>query len=45
MSGKEGVWIVSNTDWPGCWLYVDEITGYQLLDDRDLERWILIEQG
>jgi hypothetical protein len=31
------------TEWPGWWLAVDDLTGYQLLEDTDIQRWVLSE--
>lgn len=33
---------IRKTDWPGYWLYLDE-EGYQLIEDRDMEGWVLIQ--
>ncbi len=35
---------VRKTEWPDCWLYVDE-EGYQLLEEADVQRWMLVEKG
>lgn len=32
---------VRRTNWPGRWLYRDG-DGYQVLEDEDVERWVLI---
>jgi hypothetical protein len=34
---------VRRTEWPDCWLYVDE-EGYQLLEEADVQRWLLVEK-
>jgi len=35
---------VRKTEWPDSWLYVDE-EGYQLLEEADVQRWMLVEKG
>ncbi len=35
---------VRQAKWPGCWLYMDA-EGYQLLDDEDMKRWVLVQGG
>ena len=35
---------VRKTEWPDCWLYVDE-EGYQLLEESDVQRWMLVEKS
>lgn len=36
---------VRKTEWTGCWLYCDEISGYQLIEEADVQRWTLIGGG
>jgi len=36
---------IRKTNWPGFWLSVDDLSGYQLLEDADIQRWILQEAG
>lgn len=36
---------IRKTDWPGFWVSVDDLTGYQLLEDADIRRWILKDAG
>lgn len=35
---------VRKTEWPDCWLYSDE-EGYQLLEQADVQHWVLIEKS
>jgi len=34
---------VRRTEWPDRWLYVDE-EGYQLFEEADVQRWLLVEK-
>lgn len=34
---------VRKTEWPGYWLYLDD-EGYQLLEEQDMEGWVLFQR-
>lgn len=36
---------IRKTEWQGFWVSVDDLNGYQLLEDADIQRWTLKEAG